>query len=139
MNVLEGSDGEIDLKREQEVLRPHGAAPPVPISDARPDPTMQHASVGSRSASESKPRNGESAFPVTSAVAVVQSGAGSIPYEELKSITDASMLPEGVDLANREQALSNEEFVRVFGCAKKFFNDLPPWKRTRLKKNNGLF
>jgi hypothetical protein len=91
LNVLEGSDGEIDIKRrltEQEILLPC---------------------------------NGESPASAT--------GAG------------ASNFPQGVDVdpLNREQSLSEEEFVAVFGMDKTSFQRLPVWKRTSLKKEHGLF
>lgn len=89
LNVLEGSDGEIDIKRrltEQEILLPCYRESPASAT-----------------------------------------GAG------------ASNFLQGVDPLNREQSLSEEEFVAVFGMDKTSFQRLPAWKRTSLKKEHGLF
>ena len=89
LNVLEGSDGEIDIKRRQ---------------------TEQETLLSG---------HGESFASTT--------GAG------------ASDFPQSVNPSNKEQSLSEEEFVAVFGMDKASFQKLPSWKRTNLKKEHGLF
>lgn len=61
------------------------------------------------------------------------------PYSVLKDISDLTDLPPGVDPANREQFLLDDEFAEVFGIEKKVFLALPAWKRKNLKKEKGLF
>lgn len=47
--------------------------------------------------------------------------------------------PKGVDSANRECYLSDNDFQTVFGMGKSSFEVLPKWKRDKLKKEHGLF
>jgi len=48
-------------------------------------------------------------------------------------------VPSGVDPANRELYLSDEEFKTVFKMNKAEMKALPAWKRQGLKKAQGLF
>jgi len=48
-------------------------------------------------------------------------------------------LPEGVDLANKDQHLNDQEFQTVFGMDRAAFNALPAWKKANLKKKVKLF
>jgi hypothetical protein len=61
-----------------------------------------------------------------------------------KSIYGISVLkgthpPSDVDLRNREQHLSEEEFISVFGMYRDEFEDLAKWRRIQLKKSAELF
>jgi len=57
-----------------------------------------------------------------------------VPYDQLK---DAC--PDGVDPAQREQYLADDEFEKVLGSPRHEFNSLKPWKKQQLKKAVGLF
>ncbi|XP_060534945.1 supervillin-like isoform X2 [Cylas formicarius] len=48
-------------------------------------------------------------------------------------------LPEGVDPTQLEVYLSNADFEELLSMSREEFRDLPPWKRTALKKEKGLF
>lgn len=48
-------------------------------------------------------------------------------------------LPEGVDPTNIEKYLSPEDFQTILSMSKEDFDKLPPWKKTALKKDKGLF
>jgi len=61
------------------------------------------------------------------------------PYESLKNISDSSPLPSGVDPCHREQSLTAQEFIQVFGVDQPTFAKLPKWKQNQLKKNVHLF
>mmetsp|Transcript_11783 Transcript_11783/g.23490 ORF Transcript_11783/g.23490 Transcript_11783/m.23490 type:complete len:219 (+) Transcript_11783:202-858(+) len=105
LNVLEGSDTEVDMRpglREEDI-------------------------VGGG-------ENGRN---------TVSSGASTAYVEEIPSvsneITDPVSLPHGVDPLHREQALSDSDFINVFGMDKASFNALPAWKRTSKKKVTGFF
>ena len=41
--------------------------------------------------------------------------------------------------AIKEQYLSSDEFVAVFGMEKRVFNQLPNWRRQNMKKQAGLY
>ncbi|KAL8163931.1 UNVERIFIED_CONTAM: hypothetical protein K2H54_041352 [Gekko kuhli] len=59
------------------------------------------------------------------------------PLEVLLNCPDE--LPEDVDPAKKENFLSEEDFVRVFGMNRDDFAALPTWKQLNLKKERGLF
>lgn len=59
------------------------------------------------------------------------------PLEILLNCHDE--LPEDVDPAKKENFLSEEDFVRVFGMSRDDFAALPTWKQLNLKKERGLF
>ncbi|XP_015272840.1 PREDICTED: advillin [Gekko japonicus] len=59
------------------------------------------------------------------------------PLEVLLNCPDE--LPEDVDPAKKENFLSEEDFVRVFGMNRDDFATLPTWKQLNLKKERGLF
>ncbi|XP_062975763.1 advillin [Elgaria multicarinata webbii] len=48
-------------------------------------------------------------------------------------------LPEDVDPAKKENFLSEQDFVRVFGIPRGEFAALPTWKQLNMKKDKGLF
>ncbi|XP_052021980.1 advillin [Apodemus sylvaticus] len=48
-------------------------------------------------------------------------------------------LPEGVDPAKKENYLSEQDFVSVFGITRGQFAALPGWKQLQMKKERGLF
>mmetsp|Transcript_30 Transcript_30/g.48 ORF Transcript_30/g.48 Transcript_30/m.48 type:complete len:142 (-) Transcript_30:203-628(-) len=72
----------------------------------------------------------------TTLSASVYGQQGCVSYARLKAGAD---LPPGVDPKLKEFALSDAEFVEVFGMAKRVFQDLPAWKRSQKKKDVGLF
>ncbi|CAH1793788.1 unnamed protein product [Owenia fusiformis] len=47
--------------------------------------------------------------------------------------------PEGVDPTCKEQYLSEEEFLEVFGMARADYEKMPKWKQINLKKSTKLF
>jgi hypothetical protein len=147
-NVLEGSDGEIDMIHmlaEQEALRPdEGTSPALNIRD-NPKATARE-SVRLTTRSEPEPNSPATQVPnatPTSEPLAEETGPQSEPvivsYSRLRAIVDASNLPQGVDPLNREQFLSDEEFIAVFAIDKEAFRRLPAWKRTSLKKQYELF
>ncbi|KAM3848831.1 advillin [Vipera latastei] len=54
----------------------------------------------------------------------------------LSSLED---LPEDVDPAKKENFLSDDDFMRVFGIPREKFTVLPTWKQLHMKKERGLF
>ncbi|XP_049639026.1 advillin [Suncus etruscus] len=48
-------------------------------------------------------------------------------------------LPEGVNPAKKENYLSEQDFVSVFGITRGQFAALPGWKQLQMKKEKGLF
>jgi hypothetical protein len=65
---------------------------------------------------------------------------GFITDAKLKAIPNpTSHVKEGIDPTQKELALSDEEFEKVFGMNKELFASLPGWKKTRLKKEAMLF
>eukprot|EP00550_Attheya_septentrionalis_P005025 CAMPEP_0198282418 /NCGR_PEP_ID=MMETSP1449-20131203/2249_1 /TAXON_ID=420275 /ORGANISM="Attheya septentrionalis, Strain CCMP2084" /LENGTH=246 /DNA_ID=CAMNT_0043978673 /DNA_START=161 /DNA_END=898 /DNA_ORIENTATION=+ len=129
LNVLEGSDCEIDMKpgiTEETLTLPI-------ISDGGPT-SMTAAPVPRRTVPKSSPSPTPPPVAVTpssdlasNVQALSISVEGYIPYEQLKTINDVSDLPSGVDLSTREEALSDEEFLAVFGIDKETFRLQPAW------------
>lgn len=133
LNVLEGSDGEIDLMhaltKPESLLSDEGTSPASNTGDspkgtARESVPLAHATHPTQPLED---ETGSRSEPVI------------VSYSRLRGIVDASNLPQGVDPLNREQSLSDEEFVAVFAMEKEAFHRLPAWKRTSLKKQYGLF
>lgn len=62
--------------------------------------------------------------------------AGFYPYEALRVGVN---WPSDVPPQQREQYLSPEEFISIFGMSKETFGALPFYKRIRLKQEKGLF
>uniref|UniRef100_A0A8C7DUG5 Advillin n=1 Tax=Naja naja TaxID=35670 RepID=A0A8C7DUG5_NAJNA len=54
----------------------------------------------------------------------------------LSSLED---LPKDVDPAKKENFLSDDDFMRVFGISQEKFAALPTWKQLHMKKERGLF
>ena len=160
LNVLEGSDGEIEMRRgliESEALLPKSGGASTAPPSSRPMPTQRvvpltATAVGAVSESgsdvssaaveavsnpvETPPTN--TFIPISTDTTGKQSPSGVIvPYEQLKA--NAEELPPDVDPLNREHSLSDEDFQSVFGMDRKSFASLPAWKRTSLKKSSGLF
>ncbi|XP_004601712.2 advillin [Sorex araneus] len=48
-------------------------------------------------------------------------------------------LPEGINPAKKENYLSEQDFVSVFGITRGQFAALPGWKQLQMKKDKGLF
>lgn len=125
LNVLEGSDGEIEIKKEI-------SEESTSVSD-NPGAQLEQEETG-------KVKIGQvEAAPVAVKETISSEGTVVVSYEVLKGISEASKLPPGVDPLNREQSLSDDEFFVVFGMDKDSFYSLPGWKRTKLKKDAGLF
>lgn len=131
LNVLEGSDGEIDIKKEvSEELTSVSDNPGAELE-------QEEAEKGHIGQAESSDQPSEAPAAVKKTVS--SQGTAVVSYEVLKGISDASKLPPGVDPLNREQSLSDDDFIMVFGMDKDSFYVLPGWKRTKLKKDTGLF
>lgn len=47
--------------------------------------------------------------------------------------------PPGVDKSCRENYLSEEDFLKVFGCSRAEYTAMPQWKRVQKKRATGLF
>jgi hypothetical protein len=62
------------------------------------------------------------------------SSVGPISYETLKGV-----FPPSVNPANKEEYLSDVEFVKLFGVDKAAFRVQPKWKKDAKKKELGLF
>eukprot|EP00981_Chlorochromonas_danica_P003529 scaffold659_cov192-Ochromonas_danica.AAC.42 len=58
------------------------------------------------------------------------------PYDRLRV---PGPYPDGVDIAHREQHLSDEEFITVLGVTKAAFAHMPIWKQIAKRKATGLF
>ncbi len=56
-------------------------------------------------------------------------------YEELMQ----PVPPPGVDKSCRENYLSEEDFLKVFGCSRAEYTAMPQWKRVQKKRATGLF
>jgi len=69
----------------------------------------------------------------------VSSGGTETTFYPLKALVAGVAWPEGVSPAAREQALSPEEFLGVFGVKKAEFARLDWGKRKELKQKHGLF
>ncbi|GAB4822817.1 hypothetical protein N2152v2_009863 [Parachlorella kessleri] len=59
----------------------------------------------------------------------------TLPYEELKGLR----AEDGIDPARKEEYLSAEEFVKVFGKERADFKAQPMWRQQMAKKKAGLF
>nr|XP_020640277.1 advillin isoform X1 [Pogona vitticeps] len=59
------------------------------------------------------------------------------PLEVL--LSNQEELPEDVDPAKKENFLSDEDFLRVFGIPREEFAAFPTWKQLLIKKEKGLF
>ncbi|XP_053228555.1 advillin [Podarcis raffonei] len=65
------------------------------------------------------------------------SNCPTYPLEVLLSSQDE--LPEDVDPAKKENFLSAQDFLKVFGIPREKFAALPTWKQLNMKKEKGLF
>lgn len=160
LNTLVGCDLEIAIKRnmtelnlvrgdESSEISNNVTAIPTPVSDDNSSVSVVESSAHTAS------NNNETIAPIESRLAEVQvSGADenidtsmeslhlsdkAVPYSAIKDVSDPSMLPPGVDPTKREMALSDTEFLDVFGVGKDSFQSLPLWKRNAKKKEKGLF
>jgi hypothetical protein len=139
LNVLEGSDGEIDMIRgiaEQEACLPdEGTSLALNTVDYLKATARDSVPLATRS----EPESNSPAPQVPSASPPTQPLTEETGYSDLRGIVDASNFPQGADALNRELSLSDEEFVSMFGMEKEAFHRLSAWKRTSLKKQHGLF
>jgi hypothetical protein len=124
---LEGSDGEIEIDKIILEEKINGDRPGSQLEQAEMDP--EAGPVG----------RGDSTLQDATLAGKNKVDPSVVSYEVLKGISDASKLPPDVDQSNREQALCDDEFIVVFGMDKETFQSLPGWKRTKLKKDHGLF
>jgi len=67
----------------------------------------------------------------------VESTGGPYSYKQLTCLID--LRPDDVDPHNRANYLTDEEFQEVMGMNKEAFAKLARWKKSRLKKQKGLF
>ncbi|XP_055329268.1 villin-1-like [Paramacrobiotus metropolitanus] len=92
-----------------------------------------------------RPADGERSVPSGSAPVNInlerQVSAGGVPKFPLSRLRSMASeeLPEGVDAQSKEVYLNEEDFRAVFRMSYNDFSQLPPWKRTALKKSAGLF
>ena len=47
--------------------------------------------------------------------------------------------PAGVEAANKEKSLNDEDFEATFKMSRGDFDSLPKWKREKAKKDAGIF
>lgn len=132
LNVLEGSDGEIEIKKKEELSEELTSVTDNPGAEPE-QKEAENRQVGQVESAQ------QSEAPASVKTMISSEGTVVVSYEALKNISDALKLPPGVDPLSREQSLSDDEFVKVFGMDKDSFNSLPGWKRTKLKKDTGLF
>lgn len=150
LNILEGCDGEIEITRgqtEDETVLPVSAGgntrnpippptQPSPSKSKTEPPTSPQPNIVSTEIPNVVTSLAQSQTAVT--VEASSSSGITVPYEQLKDLKDLSALPD-VDPLNRELALSDAEFLSVFGMDKETFRMQPAWKRTNQKKAKGLF
>ncbi|XP_060118532.1 villin-1 [Heteronotia binoei] len=63
---------------------------------------------------------------------------GTYPPEQLVNMP-AEELPKDVNPSRKEDYLSEEDFITVFGVSRQDYATLPQWKQQALKKEKGLF
>ena len=136
LNVLQGSDGEIVIVRHQTE-----ATTVLPVSSggnkrqvprqSQPKLPTTVCQVSTEATTTEPTTESSHPMPIESSSDVV-----FVPYPQLRN---TNSLPAGVDPLHREQSLSDQEFVAVFGMDKTAFGKLAGWKRTNLKKAKGLF
>jgi Villin headpiece domain len=86
-------------------------------------------------------RNGSSSselLTVNSTYRGTEDGGVVACYPHSRLRADAHW-PADVNVAQREQHLTDEDFQVVFGMQKSAYEKLPSWKRLRLRKETGLF
>jgi hypothetical protein len=66
----------------------------------------------------------------------IESTGGPYTLKQLSVAKD--LLPDDIDLNNKENSLSDEEFQQVFGSDKTAFAALPAWKKAAAKKAKNL-
>mmetsp|Transcript_48741 Transcript_48741/g.146879 ORF Transcript_48741/g.146879 Transcript_48741/m.146879 type:complete len:267 (-) Transcript_48741:177-977(-) len=151
LNVLCGSDCEVTMRpglNEDEALlqvssdvstsaaiRSSSATPTKPLSKKKADKPHR---INQKTSQIDAGRKTENNADIVSSTQQLEVG-NSVPYEILKGIYDPADLPSWVDPLNREEALSEEDFSKVFGMHRKEFHSLPAWKRSQEKKAAGLF
>ena len=154
LNVFEGCDCEIEMRRdltEHEVLlhieKVTGFAVMFPVANSQPrSPAVSTTTSVNDSYIESTFKQSDAAksnsipsrasLKKTTLSASVYGQQGCVSYARLKA---GDNLPPGVDPKLKEFALSDTEFIEVFGMDKSGFQDQPAWKRAQKKKDVGLF
>ena len=79
--------------------------------------------------------NATNSEPVTATKEVVNPNAKGIHY----SLEELMFPIEGVDWAQRQAYLSDDDFQQHFGMTQSEFNALPKWKKQAAKKKVGIF
>ena len=154
LKVFEGCDCEIEMRRgltEHEVLlhieKVTGFAVMFPVANSQPrSPAVSTTTSVNDSYIESTFKQSDAAksnsipsrasLKKTTLSASVYGQQGCVSYARLKA---GDNLPPGVDPKLKEFALSDTEFIEVFGMDKSGFQDQPAWKRAQKKKDVGLF
>lgn len=131
LNVLEGADGEVEMKRAKSVdynpLDQHN------IREIDDKASTQNVAKEKKNASGTR----IGSCPLDEMGPTTPKAEG-VPLSKIQNV-ESSQLPPGVDPARRELALSDKEFEEVFGMNLEAFNGLAAWKRNNLKKKHGLF
>ncbi|XP_075880593.1 advillin [Nelusetta ayraudi] len=94
-----------------------------------------------KSYEELKRQLGDVASPVSVTALQLDCAQGekkTFPPDELLNKL-AGELPEGVDPAEKEKHLSDQDFTGIFGMTKDDFANLPHWKKLSMKKEKGMF
>ncbi|XP_030065416.1 villin-1 [Microcaecilia unicolor] len=74
----------------------------------------------------------------TSKTNFISSSTKIYPAEQLVN-KQAEELPKGVDPTRKEDYLSSDDFMAIFGMSHSTFDTLPAWKQQNFKKSKGLF
>eukprot|EP00547_Thalassionema_nitzschioides_P008061 CAMPEP_0194226262 /NCGR_PEP_ID=MMETSP0156-20130528/41524_1 /TAXON_ID=33649 /ORGANISM="Thalassionema nitzschioides, Strain L26-B" /LENGTH=150 /DNA_ID=CAMNT_0038958571 /DNA_START=264 /DNA_END=716 /DNA_ORIENTATION=+ len=137
LNVLEGADGEVEMKRAQNIVDDSLDRHSTYENDGKQ--STQHTAKEKKNSSGAHidPDTLDEIEPKTPKADGVPLSV-EVPLSKIQNV-EISQSPPGVDPAKRELALSEKEFEEVFGMNLEAFNGLAAWKRNNLKKKHGLF
>lgn len=99
------------------------------------DPARRDEVAAAKAAEREAARRAEAEEKAPVAVKVASTG-GPYKYKELTALIEFQ--PDDVDKKKKEQYLSDEEFVQLFGATKAEFEGWPKWKKKSTKKKLNL-
>jgi hypothetical protein len=109
------------------------AAPAQPKAQAKATTSPPTSAPTSLTSSPTAPTS----LPTQAPAAPMMEESSTLTLNELR---DESILKaHGVDPTRKEQYLSEDDFMQVFGVTKASFESQPKWKRDKSKRENGLF
>lgn len=121
----------VGLTEDETALPVSGANTPSFTAKTRSRPSAPAPKTPMLPATNTQPENPTDPAPQTSDIAPDV----FFTLQELKG----SLTPAGVDAAQKETHLTDDDFQVVFGMSKQEFAALAGWKRNNLKKQKGLF